>query len=160
MSVKITDNKKKFEALKKQLAKAKKNKPHVAVGILQKEGSANYADDATATVVDVATWNEFGTDTIPARSFLRSTYDANVGRFLALIRRYKKPLALQQVSMEHVLGMVGQFAQSKVDGTIVAGGVPYIPNAPSTIADKGSSSPLIRDGQMRQSIRYEVRNAK
>ena len=166
MAVKIKDERKKFDALQKMLKTTKKNKPHVAVGIHQAEGSQPKEEDSPFTLADVASANEFGTqnesgtEIIPSRSFLRSTYDENQGRFFALLRRYRNELLTDKKTMFQVLSFVGQFAQKQVVLKIVAGGTPFTPNAPRTEQAKGSTSPLIDTGQMRQSIRYEVRNAK
>jgi len=156
MGVKITDNKKDYDKFKKQFNKLKK-RPLVAVGVLGKEGSEVYEDD-TATTVDVATYNEFGTDTIPARSFLRSTYERDQSKFLAILRRYKLQLVREKITVRQVLTFVGEYAQKQIQKTLTAGGIPFIPNSPATIESKGSSKPLIDSGQLRQSIRYEVRN--
>ena len=156
MTVRIRDDNREWKAFKKKLAELK-NRPLVAVGVLGKEGSEAYKD-GTFTTVDVATANEFGTETIPARSFMRSTYEQDQSRFLAIIRRYKLKLVTNKVTVNKVLTMVGLYAQSRIQRMITQGGIPFIPNSPETIERKGSSSPLIDTGQLRQSIRYEVRN--
>jgi hypothetical protein len=156
MAVKINDNRKEWDKFKKKMSQLK-NRPHVAVGVLGKEGAEIYEDD-TATTVDVATFNEFGTDTIPARSFIRATYERDQARFLAILRRYKLQLVRDKITTNSVLTMVGQFAQKQIQATITAGGIPFKPNSPVTVERKGSSAPLIDSGQLRQSIRYEVRN--
>jgi hypothetical protein len=158
VAVKIKDNRKKFDELQKTLANIHKHKPTVAVGVLGKEGSEVYPDGEGVTVVDIATFNEFGTPTIPARSFLRHTFDVEQGRMLALLRKLKSRMARGEIGVRKVLTYVGEYAQKQVNIAIVAGGHPFKPNAPSTIAEKGSSSPLINTGRLRQSIRYEVRN--
>jgi hypothetical protein len=162
MAVKINDNRKSWDEFKTKLEELKK-RPHVAVGVLGKEGAELYEGDEVTTV-DVATFNEFGTTSedgtvaVPARSFIRSTYDRDQSRFLAILRRYKMQLVTNKLTTNQVLTFIGQFAQKQIQGTITAGGIPYRPNSDATIDRKGSSAPLIDTGQMRQSIRYEVRN--
>jgi hypothetical protein len=48
---------------------------YVAIGI--HEGAGEYPDGPS--VVEVGFWNEFGTETIPERSFIRSTIDGHEG---------------------------------------------------------------------------------
>lgn len=158
MAVKIKDNRKKFDELQKTLANIRKDKPKVAIGVLGQEGSEVYPDGDGVTIVDIATFNEFGTPTIPARSFLRHTFDTEQGRMLALLRKLKSRMARGEIGVKKVLTYVGEYAQKHVNIAIVKGGYPFKPNAPMTIENKGSSSPLIDTGRLRQSIRYEVRN--
>lgn len=158
MAVKIHDNDSKYQKLRKQLKKAK-GKPHVAVGVLGQDGGKRH-EDSVATIVDVASWNEFGTDTAPARSFLRSVYEQDVAKFLSIMRRVRMQVATGKMSIKDALELVGIYAQAQVQKKITDGGDPYIPNAARTIEKKGSSSPLIDTGQLRQSIRYEVRDGK
>lgn len=161
MSVKIRDNDKRYRELKKNLGSIKRGKPRVAVGVIGSEASEPHEGDGDGqvTVVDVASWNEFGTDRIPARSFLRSTFEEDKAKFLSLLRRGKMKLVRGEASRKQVLSMVGFFAQKQVQRKITAGGSPFIPNSPATVDQKGSSSPLIDTGQLRQSITFEVRDA-
>jgi hypothetical protein len=50
---------------------------YVTIGV--HEGAGDY--DTGVSVVQVALWNEFGTETVPERSFLRSTVDENQSLF-------------------------------------------------------------------------------
>ena len=59
---------------------------------------------------------------------------------------------------DQVLNALGLTAQNKVKANLVAGGDPaFAPNAPSTIARKGSDSPLINTAQLLNSITYVLR---
>lgn len=159
MAVKIKENRQKFDKLKKELAEANKNKPKVNVGIMGKEAKEKHKGSEFSNV-DIATVHEFGTDTIPERSFIRSTYDRDQKRFFEILKRYKLKMAQGQMDAKMVLTFVGEFAQKQIQQTITDGGIPFIENTPETVRRKGSSSPLIDTGQMRQSVRYEVVNAK
>lgn len=116
-----------------------------------------HADDAGAdhggglTVGDVATFHEFGTRTVPQRSFLRAWFDENQ-TFIA--ETLKKQFAgvpegkrtAEQAAERCALAFEGGVKQR------IARGIPP-PLAPSTIARKGSSVPLIDTGQLRNAIR-------
>jgi hypothetical protein len=55
------------------------------------------------------------------------------------------------------LGILGLRAQRDVQATIRAGGVPFIENAPSTLAKKyPATGPLRHTNRMRQSISFKV----
>jgi len=69
------------QAYKNMLDMAKK--PYVKIGIINDKKYQNTEDKKTSplTIVEVATYNEFGTRTIPERSFLRSTADENKNKW-------------------------------------------------------------------------------
>lgn len=76
-SVQIEDkDKANWEKLMKEL---KVGAAFVTVGV--HEGAGNYTKGKSPpSVAEVALWNEFGTERIPERSFLRSTVDENLSR--------------------------------------------------------------------------------
>uniref|UniRef100_A0A6M3KX07 Tail protein n=1 Tax=viral metagenome TaxID=1070528 RepID=A0A6M3KX07_9ZZZZ len=123
----------------------------VSVGVL---GEAEpYESGSPVTVAEVATFNEFGTRTIPERSFIRSTIaDKKLAwtRMARTILRGKTKIATQ--NMYQALGMR---AQADVQNTIVRLVDP--PNAPSTIKAKKSDNPLIDTGRLKNSITYEIK---
>lgn len=136
-----------------------KSKPHVTIGIQEDTGKAAHGEGGV-TVLQVATWNEFGTMTaggeihIPERSFIRATVDKNMQVYLQLVEQLHKKVILRQMTVEEALSLLGEKIQADIQNEIAAGIDPE--NAPSTIARKGSSTPLIDSGQLRQSIRYKV----
>lgn len=150
-----------YEKFKKQMMTLKRNKPFVAVGVIgERAWRPKDSPDgpSKATVVDVAMFNEFGTRSIPARPFMRHTFDANQKRFVEMIRQIRISMALGKTSPEIALRLVGLFAQKEIQATISNAGSLFAQNADSTIAKKGSTAPLIDTGQLRQSITFEVRN--
>jgi hypothetical protein len=118
-------------------------KLEVRVGILGNE------DSELATYVRA---NEFGTSRIPERSYLR----AAMVKPSAIKRIVQAGSALTQpgADTKTVLEVVGVVAVGEVQEQIRRGD--YVPNAPSTIARKGSAKPLIDTGRLIQSIGYEV----
>lgn len=129
--------------------------PKIDVGILAADGAAAYAGGDGATVLEVAMWNEFGAGHVPERSFIRAWFDENedaCGRaVVAMMRavlagRYTSKQAVELLAQRFVAEIQRRMAQ----------GIPP-PNAPSTVAAKGSDKPLIDTGQLRSSISYLVR---
>lgn len=109
---------------------------------------------AGLSIAEIARANEYGTKTIPARSFMRSTYDENLPRLNRIIgKEYDKILAGKS-TVKRSLDAVGLYMQGLIQQKIRAIRSP--PNAPSTIKRKGSSKPLIDFGQMISAVTHEV----
>ena len=124
----------------------------IAVGLVGE--AAQWSPGGGANLVDIASFNEFGTSRIPARSFLRSTFDENLPAYEKMLKRLVKTISPKR-SAEQAAALLGIKMVADVQAKIVSLTDP--PNAPSTIAKKGSSNPLIDTGRMRQSIAYEGR---
>jgi hypothetical protein len=92
--------------------------------------------------------------TIPARPVLRGGIRTNLARFSRLSARLLKQVAQGAQTLRGALEVVGHDAVGAVKRYFVTGG--FEPNAPSTIKKKGSSRPLIDDGQYRQAITHVV----
>lgn len=104
------------------------------------------------SLVTIAAQNEFGTDKIPSRPFMRNSFDKNKANINTIIdTEYNKVLS-GYVDIKKSLGRVGAWYQGVVQSEITNLTEP--PNAPSTIEKKGSSNPLIDTGRMRASIRH------
>jgi len=140
----ITAEGKKFENLLKELGQLE-----VRIGIQQEETSEDGVD-----LVDIAMFNELGTEHIPSRPFLRDSVDDNSDKINTFLQSMKKEL-LTGVSVEDVLKKIGVFQKGLVQEKITEGS--FEPNAESTIRKKGSSKPLIDTGRMRQSVNYVVK---
>lgn len=126
----------------------------VFVGI--RAGVAPAADGTSMALI--AAVNEFGSSDghVPERSFLRSTIDENRPAYMKLLERATgRAVDKGRGAMKRELGLVGARVAADVQRKIVALKDPA--NAPSTIAAKGSSNPLVDLGRLRQSISFEVR---
>lgn len=111
--------------------------------------------EAGASVAQYAAYNEFGTRTIPERSFMRTAFDENLTRIESIVS-YQYNLTLEgQQTFQQTLGIIGQVIVGMIQRKI--GQIHSPPNAPSTIEKKGSSKPLIDFGQMIKSVTYVVR---
>jgi hypothetical protein len=128
-----------------------KRGPHVKVGVLQNTGT--HSGDLL-TVAEVAAFNEYGTENIPERSFIRSAIQEHRAELIQITGQLYKQMSEGKLSTEDALGRLGLKIQSLIRNKIDS--IEEPPNAERTIARKGSSKPLIDTGQMRQAINYEI----
>lgn len=119
----------------------------VKVGIMADAGS----EKDGASLVEVATYNEFGTQHIPARPFVRQTTDK--GAWGSMAARLEDRVA-HGMDPHQALEILGNKAEGDMKATIGRGH--FVPNAPNTIKQKGSSQPLIDTGRMRNSVSHKV----
>lgn len=122
----------------------------VKVGIMSGESVEGVA------VVDYALWNEFGTSRIPARPFISTTYDLHHEEVEKFIEFLANKLIVGGTTPDAVANTLGQQYVKKIQETIRHAGSWAVPNAPSTVEQKGSSSPLIDTGRMLNAVSYEV----
>jgi len=112
---------------------------------------------AALTVLQIATWQEFGTKTIPARSFVRGFFDEKSGVAKTMMENACKAILTgKSKNLDQDFEKIGTKLAAMCKQRIVAGIEPEL--AQSTIDAKGSSTPLIDTGQLRSSITYKVRN--
>ena len=149
---KVRDSDPGFKKFRKQLTGGPNA---VNVGIFGAE-VINETDDEGNQIdlVGIASANEFGTERIPERSFLRSTIDEKKEDFRKFIGRNKAAMVINPIERKRAFIKLGLFAEKEVVKKINKG--PFVPNAPATIARKGSSKPLIDTGRMRQSVTSKV----
>jgi hypothetical protein len=126
-------------------------KGHVNVGVLKKAGKHEGSD---LTVAQVGLYNEFGTATIPERSFIRSTIEEKSREIKKVSQTQYKKVLNGDIDLNKGLGILGVFVQGLIQEKFTNNN--WLPNVPSTIISKGSSKPLINTGQLRQSISFEV----
>jgi len=107
-----------------------------------------------AAITEYGFYNEFGTRTIPARSFIRSTLDQNRRRYQQIIEDGLNQAMLAGVPLTRMLNKLGTTQSRDIKRKITSLRTP--PNAPSTIASKGFNNPLIETGAMRNAIRHRV----
>jgi hypothetical protein len=128
-------------------------KIRLTVGVHGEEGGAAHGEGLT--VADVGSFHEFGLG-VPQRSFIRGWFDEAVGsgELGALLSAQLKLAVAGKVTLDQALERVGLKVEAGVKKRITQRIPP--PLAPSTIAKKGSSVPLIDTGQLRASIRAKV----
>ena len=149
MGVKITD---KLTPEGRRFMQTIKELDDLEVRIGYQHGEAT-EDDGT-DICDIAAWNELGTATAPSRPFMRQSVDNNEAQINGFLQTQKQRL-LAGESAQQVLNSIGIFQKKLIQKTIVDGS--FVPNAPATIAAKGSDRPLIDTGRMRQSVNYVIK---
>jgi hypothetical protein len=148
--IKDTDNG--YKAMMKRLSEA--GKPRVLVGVLEDTGSYENG----ASVSDVAMWMEFGTPTVDERSFLRAWVDERETEINKTLTKIAEGLVTGKTPNKFVgLDRFGLWAVGSIQARIADGIPPEL--ADSTVARKGSSTPLIDRGQLRSSVTHRVENA-
>lgn len=105
-------------------------------------------------IIERAIYNEFGTTRIPERPFMRNAMIDNRGKYEALMRADGARILKGQLTVEGALNRLGLMAVGDIKDSIGSNVPP--PNAPSTVARKGSSRTLIDTGNMRQAVTFVV----
>jgi len=140
-----------------------KDIPQVAVGFPKGEATSAQYPDGTS-VVDVAFWNNYGTKNeeggvaIPARRFMDIAGKKSTLELGNVIKKLIPKVNDGKIKFKDVAEIVGQKAVAIFKREITELSEP--PNAPATIAKKGSSNPLIDTGLMRQTVTFDIRGNK
>ena len=125
-----------------------KDGKELTVGIHANEAARVHSNGVT--VLQAAIWNEFGTDTIPARPFLTAWFDENLDLLFFWVKGEFSLVAQGKQSKDQALRRVGEKCVAAIKQRMVSRIPP--PNRPSTIAKKGSDIPLIDTGLLWSSI--------
>jgi hypothetical protein len=129
----------------------------ITLGLQGASGAAKHPA-ADATVAQVAAWNEYGTDTSPARPFLAETFERHEDELVAKLRRGISDLVDGRASVEQAIANVGEAGVDAVRDTIDQAEEWAEPLAESTKARKGHGQPLIDSDTLRGSISWAERN--
>ena len=105
-------------------------------------------------ILERAIYVHFGTAQIPERPFLDTALLNNQRRIARLLTDAAATVARGELDAEGALDRVALAVVGMVQREITELRNP--PNAPSTIAAKGSSNPLIDTGEMRAAVRHTV----
>jgi hypothetical protein len=142
-----------LEAIKKRLAT---DEYLVKVGLPDDPHLADDGKVTGLTLGEAARINEFGSEDgrIPERPAWRMGLAHGQKEFNRLNEVNLHLVALGRKSVDQALGELGAMGAARVKMEIRDGD--FVPNAPSTIARKGSSHPLVDTAQTRQSITWEV----
>lgn len=159
----VTDTDHGYAALVERVFGLAQQKPVITIGIHEEEGAGAHPTEdeieETVTILLVAIFNEFGTSDghVPERSFIRAWFDeAEPELRKDLVTLMRSVVAGKRTSRE-ILELMGQRAVGQIQQRISSGIAP--PNAPSTIRQKGSSTPLIDSGILRSSVTYKIEGA-
>ena len=115
---------------------------------------AGLTEGTKPEILAYGTYNEMGTATIPARSFIRSTADNKRKSWDALTDRLMQSVVDLKQPASRALKKLGDQAEADIKRTINTLTSP--PLKPATVKRKGSSKPLIEEGVMLNAISYEV----
>lgn len=123
----------------------------VAVGIL--EGSEQDGE----SIAEYAAFNEFGTDNIPSRPFMATTFDQSVGEIDADFKRQANSMLQGKRTASQALTVIGQKHASRIQTTIT--GKNFMPQlAASTVAaKKGSTKTLVDTGALTNAVQISIR---
>lgn len=153
MSVKISGGNKIAERVA-ELKRKFRDAPTVMVGVPNSAGS--YEDGVhTATVAAI---QEYGSanGNIPERSFLRSGVTDSEPQVKKLYEKMIPEAIDKDLDIRTIQSLVGELVVGRIVERISEGIDPA--NSPETIKRKGSSTPLIDTGHLRQSITYVLTN--
>lgn len=150
-TVSLLDTQKVEQALK-QLAERLNGETRVLAGV--PKGAGTYEDGLT--LATIAAVNNFGSadGQIPARPVLGPAIEKGAPQYLRLAEVMIPKVLTGEMTMLTLLEQMGNLAEGHIKQEITDLKDP--PNAPSTIAAKGSDNPLIDTGAFRQSIRYVI----
>lgn len=168
MGVTLRMQRKKAGLLEKLIRNFKRENPKVAVGFP--------AGEASQSNIMKAIYNEFGTKgsgkgfarqirggtltlggfggPIPERPFMRNAMRSNQTKYQQFMKVSAKAILSGEVTPEVSLKRLGRMAQVDIQEEITSLSSP--PNAPITIALKGSSNPLIDTGEMRGAVTWKL----
>lgn len=121
----------------------------------KKKGVKKRKNESGVSVVMVAAWNEYGTEHSPSRPFMRNTVRNGKDKIINHATNAVKRVIRGDGDASVLLNSVGAHTKGLMQQEIRNG--EFAPNAPSTIAKKGSSKPLIDTGRMRQSVVYVIK---
>jgi hypothetical protein len=147
----------KDKGLREFMRRLKNERWQLTVGVHGPEGGKQATGDTRLTVLDVATINEFGLG-VPERSFIRDWYDQQEKHLQDDLRKIAKANFKGVYDTQTGLERFGLKCVGEVQARIKSGIPPA--NAPSTIAKKGSSTPLIDKGQLWTSVTFKVTRGK
>ena len=128
------------------------------VGVHEEEGARAHPEaegPGGPTLAQIAATNEFGSEDgrVPERSFLRATIDVNRPGYVREIELVAAQAVDGIQPLPKGIGLLGARVEGDVKAHMTDLRDP--PNAPATIAAKGSSNPLIDTGRLRGAIRHE-----
>lgn len=145
-------NTQQVEQALKELAENLKGNMRVLAGV--PKGAGTYEDGLT--LATIAAVNNFGSadGKIPERPVLGPAIEKGAPQYQRLAEVMIPKVLSGETTMRMLLEQMGQLAEGHIKQEITDLREP--PNAPSTIAAKGSDNPLIDTGAFRQSIRYVI----
>lgn len=125
----------------------------ITVGVHADDGAQGHSEGLS--VADIAAFHEYGTQTVPMRSYIRAWYDENPEFIRTTLKRELTEAAAGKRTVDQAMERAALIFEGSVKQRIARNIPP--PLAPSTVARKGSSVALIDTGQLRNAIRGRVK---
>lgn len=119
------------------------------------QANAGKDPETGADLLDIAIFNEFGTETVPPRPFMRDFVEKNEEALGTAMDRLASAVQEGRIGADAGLDQLGAFVEKHQKAHVQQSKKWAKRNAESTIAKKGSDVPLIDDGLMVNAIRYE-----
>ncbi|QDJ57257.1 hypothetical protein [Bordetella hinzii] len=119
------------------------------------QADAGKDPETGADLLDIAVYNEYGTETVPARPFMRDFAEKNGKALGQAMDRMAVAVQGGQLALDAALDQLGTFAEKHQKAHVQQSKKWAKPNAPATVKKKGSDVPLIDQGLMVGAIRYE-----
>lgn len=91
---------------------------------------------------------------IPERSYIRSGFDDREKKFRKTANKLLEQVLMQEIRLDTFFKTLGEYIVGELQDYMTDIRTP--PNHPFTIAQKGSSNPLIDTGRLRQAITFRV----
>ena len=108
------------------------------------------------SIIDVAIKNNYGMG-VPRRDFMTPSSKKWMKFFSESLDIVRRDMLDNKLDSDKFLKAMGQKGSDIISKEIIALDTP--PNAPSTIAKKGSSNPLVDTGAMSRSTTWQIRRA-
>lgn len=110
------------------------------------------------SIIDVAIWNNYGTNNIPQRDFMTPASKKWKKFFSESLDIVRRDMLENKLDSYKFLKAMGQKGSDIISKEIIALDTP--PNAPATIRAKKSSNPLVDTGDMARSTTWQIRERK
>lgn len=133
-------------------------KANITVGYQGDSGKKLHPESASASIAEVASYMEFGTKDIPARPFLRTALKQHAQEIKTSIKKALASVIDQRKDVEDAVAIIGDAAVDAVHSTIENAASWAAPLSPKTVKTKGSSSPLVDTGAMKDNASWAHRD--
>jgi hypothetical protein len=127
----------------------------ITLGVHTDDANHTHGTGEGLTIGDVATIHEFGSQTVPQRSFIRGWHDERQAFIAETLRTQLQAVVQGKRPLEQALERVALAFEGDCKARIARNIPP--PLAPATVKRKGSSVALIDTGQLRNAIRGRVK---
>lgn len=133
---KVVDKDKGWKRLQELSKRLAADDVHVRVGVLDDGRAGSEVRGEGITTGQLAVAMEFGTDTIPARSWVGLTFDRARAEVQSDMQRLLWSIVEGKITVDKALNVLGAKYSAEVKNTVTQGEQIQPPNAPSTLARK------------------------